>query len=281
MLTKILQNIGLTSKEAQVYLANLEVGLAPVSTIALRAKMNRVTSYDILEKLIQKGLVSFVTKDKIKYFCATDPELVVNDFQSKTKALEQALPDLKRLHGDTTHPRVHYYEGVEGIKRIYADTLTSQTEILNYCNSQEIRNFWPGYDEEYVKERAKRKIYLRGIAPHDHYGQEVQSQDQESYREIRLVSKEQFNFTNEINIYENKVAIISCKSELIGMIIESPEIANTQRSIFKMVWEFADTSSKEKPLLNPHGAAEAELKIGGIKKVPKKEPIHEAQESLF
>ena len=48
------------------------------------------------------------------------------------------------------------------------------------------------------------------------------------------------DFSNEINIYDNKVAIISFKDDLIGMIIESSEIADTQRTIFKMVWEFAN-----------------------------------------
>lgn len=239
MLTQILESLGLSDKEAKIYLANLEIGSSPVSQIALKAKINRVTTYDILEKLIKKGLINFIVKRKIKFFSATDPELMVNEFKKRAEELNKALPDLKRLHGETAHPRVRYYEGLEGIKSIYADTLTSKTEILNYCNSKEIRAFWQNYDNEYVQERVKHGIYLKGIAPEDEYGHQVQNQDSTNNREIRLVSKEKFDFTNEINIYDDKVAIISFKDELIGMIIESHEIAETQRAIFKMVWEFA------------------------------------------
>ena len=243
MLVNILENIGLTDKEARIYLAALEIGGGPVSAIALKAKMNRVTSYDILEKLIKKGLINFVTKNKVKFFSSTDPEIVVHEFQKRTADLTQALPDLKRLHGDTAHPKVRYFEGVEGIKAIYADTLTSKSEILNYCNSKEIRKFWEKYDTEYVAERVKNGIHLKGITPDDDHGRSVKAEDEKCLRETRLVNKDSFNFTNEINIYDDKVAIISLREEFIGMIIESHEIAETQRAIFHMVWDFAAASN--------------------------------------
>lgn len=244
MLNKIVENIGLNNKEAAIYLAALELGSSPVSVIAAKAKINRVTTYDVLEKLSKKGLINFIIKAKLKYFNATDPEIVAVNYKKRAKDFEEALPDLKRLGGVTVHPTVRYYEGIEGIKAIYADTLTSQTEILNYANSHEIRIHWPTYDEDYVNKRAAKQIHLRGIAPDDEYGKTVQSHDTQNFREIRLISKDKFNFTNEINIYDNKVAIISFKDELIGMIIESPEIANTQRAIFKMAWEFCELENK-------------------------------------
>ena len=240
MLQNVLENVGLNEKEAKIYLAALEMCSSPVSKIAKRAKINRVTTYDILEKLIKKGLISFITNDKIKYFTATEPEILVKKYKRRAQALHKALPELKRLHGDTNHPLVRYFEGLDGIKGIYTDTLTSKTEIVNYGNSKEIRTHWPTYDEDYVKERARRKIYLRGIAIDDEYGRLVQEKDKSNFRELRLIPKERFNFTNEINIYDDKLAIISFKDEIIGMIIESPEIANTQRTIFEMVWAFSD-----------------------------------------
>ncbi|MBI5152412.1 hypothetical protein HZA39_02665 [Candidatus Peregrinibacteria bacterium] len=245
-LVSTLAHIGLTDKEARVYLACLETGSNIVSKIAKLSGLNRVTTYDILEKLKEKGFVSFLTKQKIKYFSAADPEIIFAETQRKTEGLRSIVPDLKRLKGETPHPRIQYFEGVEGIKTIYADTLLSKTEILNYANSQAIRDFWPDYDKEYVEKRAKKKIFLRGIAPDDEHGRAVHAEDKKSYREIRLVPAEKFDFTNEINIYDDKVAIASFTGELIGMIIESKEIANTQRAIFKMAWEFAGNSSKFK-----------------------------------
>ena len=254
-LTDILVNLGLTDKEAKVFLAATTTGTAPVSEIAKAANINRVTTYDILEKLKQKGLVSHFTKAQIKYFNCIDPEILLEEYENRTANLRSALPKFKALKGEINHPRIRYFEGLEGIKAIYTDTLTSQSEILNYSNSAEIRKTWPTYDEDYVQKRAEKKIFLRGLAPKDKAGQIVHAKDKEYYREIRLIPSDKFNFTNEINIYDDKVAIISFKDELIGMIIESHEIALSQRAIFEMCWQFSEniatTPDIKKILLKP------------------------------
>ncbi len=238
-LLPVLTNIGLTDKEARVYLSLIELGPSVVSSLAGKAKINRVTTYDILEKLKAKGLISSFTKQHIKYFAATDPEVVASNFEQKAKSLVASVPSLKRLRGETAHPRIQYFEGLDGIKAIYADTLTSKTEILNFSNSEEIRKIWPTYDKDYVSKRAKKKIPLKGIITADEAGKKVKAEDALYRREMRLIPKDRYSFTNEINIYDDKVSIISFTDELIGMIIESKEIANTQRAIFKIAWNFA------------------------------------------
>lgn len=239
MLEKILLNIGLTDKESKLYLASLALGPSVITEIAKKAGINRVTAYDIMERLIYKGFINYYHEQNSKYFSPTDPEIIVFETERKTTELKKALPDLQRIYAKNPHPHVQYFEGLEGIKKLYADTLTSKTDIINYSNSKEIRIHWPEYDEEYVAERIKKKIFLKGIAPYDDYGRKVQSDDKASYREFRLVPGDQFTFTNEINIYDDKVAISSFTNELIGMIIQSQAIADTQRDIFKMAWEYA------------------------------------------
>lgn len=244
-LINVLTNLGLTEKESRVFLASTQLGTSVVSELAHTAGINRVTTYDILEKLKHKGLVSYYTKKKIKYFSSISPETLLEEYEKRTGDLRIALPKFKTLTGEINHPRVRYFEGLEGIKAIYADSLNSKTEILNFSNSEEIRKQWPNYDQEYVEKRAKKRIYLRGISPKDKAGEIVHSQDKKYYREIRLLPPAQFDFTNEINIYEDKVAIISFKDELIGMILESIEIANSQRAIFNMCWQFSAMLEKD------------------------------------
>ncbi|MBT5015976.1 hypothetical protein HN748_02920 [Candidatus Peregrinibacteria bacterium] len=241
-LKNVLKGIGFNSKESSVYLAALELGASPASDIAHRAKLNRVTTYDILDKLMRKGCISQYTQRGTKIFSATDPDALRENYRNKYMNFKAALPDFRRVSGTIRHPRVRYYEGIEGMKRIYADTLTAKTEILNYADSKSIREYWPAYDEEYVKSRVKKKIYLRGICPDDEVGKSVAAKNKNNYREIRLVPPSEFSFTNEINVYDDKVGIISFGEDrtVLGMIIESTEIANTQRAIFVMAWEFAN-----------------------------------------
>ncbi|MFA6024496.1 MAG: helix-turn-helix domain-containing protein [Candidatus Gracilibacteria bacterium] len=244
-LQNVLNNIGLNAKESKVYLAALELGPSPASEIALRAKLNRVSTYDVLQKLMERGYISQAIKNRIKTFTATEPDLLRMDFRQKYLEFKEALPDLRRLHGSTYIPRIRYYEGIEGVKKVYADTLSTKTEILNYADSKSIREHWPTYDKDYVNERVKRRIYLRGIAPLDEHGERVAAENEKKHREIRLVKAGSFAFSNEINIYDDKISIVSFgKNEVVGMIIESPEIANTQRAIFMMAWEFAGNATR-------------------------------------
>lgn len=282
-LISVLTNLGLTDKEAKVYLSCTEIGTGVVSDIAHKAGINRVTTYDILEKLSQRGMVSFYTKKKIKYFSSIAPENLLEEFEKRTSDLRSSLPKFKTLTGEINHPRIRYFEGLEGIKAIYADTLSSKSEILNYSNSHEIRKQWPTYDQDYVAKRAEKQIHLRGISPKDKAGETVQSHDQEFFREMRLIPSDQFDFTNEINIYDDKVAIISFKDELIGMIIESIEIANSQRAIFNMCWQFANIVyplNMKNKLMEP--LKDPELKGRLIAKEEKKaETVDEENLSLF
>ncbi len=280
-LIEVLKHIGLTEKEAKVYLSCIESGTAAVSTIASNAGINRVTTYDIVDKLKQKGLVSYFIKNKVKYFTGAEPETVLEEFEKRTNNLRNALPQFKRLTGTTNHPRIRYFEGLEGIKAIYTDTLTSQTGILNFSNSEEIRKIWTNYDQEYVEQRAKKKIFLKGVCPDDKGGVLVHSEDKKYHREMRLVPSEEYLFTNEINIYDDKVAIISFKDELIGMIIESIEIANSQRAIFNMCWQFADIMKNKKIIKNkmmePLSESELETTLERETQPIKKTPIPETK----
>lgn len=245
-LLHVLASVGLNEKEAELYLAGLQLGSAPASEYAQAAGINRITAYNTLEGLVQRGLFTLIKKLRSKWYAPVAPEYLSLEVQKNAQALDRILPELRSLQGAKYRkPHVQFYEGWEGVRRVYEDTLTAQTELLNFANSTVVRRFWPPYDEEYVAERVKRGIHLRGIAPDDATGRRVHGEDRERLREIRLVSAKDFDFTNEINIYDHKVAICSFDSglrgdgDMFGVIIESKEVAETQRQIFEMAWRFA------------------------------------------
>jgi predicted transcriptional regulator len=311
MLTKIFQNLGLTDKEAKVYLASLEIGTNPVSEIGKKSKINRVTTYDILEKLIKKGLVNYIVRRNIKYFSATDPELIATEYKRRAEELYVALPELKKLHGETSVHKVQYFEGLEGIKRVYEDSLKSinpdkesengeaaaaggrfESTILNFANAKEIRSIWPTYENDYTKKRIEKGIVLKNIAPDEEFGRIIQAQDKDNFSETRLIPKEKFSFTNEIIIYNNKVAIISlAAADPLAILIENRDIAQSQRTIFNLIWDFTLFKETAFPMAKPSTPIilstpatnfNGEMtirKVGGIK--DKKVESPESQTSLF
>jgi hypothetical protein len=60
--------------------------------------------------------------------------------------------------------------------------------------------------------------------------------NQEQLRTVRLVDENKFPMDNEINIYANKIAIASYGQEMLGVLIESEEIARAQKAIFDLAW---------------------------------------------
>lgn len=239
----VLINLGFEDKEARIYLSLLELGGGTVLQIARESKVNRASIYYIMEKMKQKGYVAHVEKQGKELYIATKPALLLAQQKKHLKDFEHSLPELMGLHDQTgKRPRVRFFEGIEAVKAIYEDTLTAKTEILNYANSREVRDHWPEYDDEYVAERVRRKIPLRGIAPDDDYGRRVHEEDRKTLRQIRLIDPKKLNFTNEIKIYDDKVAMISFEKEVFGVLIKSDDMANTQRAIFEMAWQFAGLS---------------------------------------
>ncbi len=243
----ILQSVGLDSKQSQLYVAGLQIGTAPASQYAQSTGINRITAYNLLEELVHRGYFTMVRKVRSKWYAPVAPEYVALEARKNAEALERVLPELRSLQGSKYRkPRVRFFEGWEGVKHVYEDTLTTNGELLNFANSTVVRTFWPRYDLEYVNERVKRGIHLRGIAPDDVTGRKVHGEDREQLREIRLVPASDFDFKNEIKIYDQKMAIISFAEEesaMFAVIIESKEVAETQRQIFEMAWRYAATTT--------------------------------------
>lgn len=246
-LEQALIDFGLTGKRAQVYLSLLQVGQSPVQHIARAAGVKRTTAYSILQLLEEEGLVSRTVVGKKHFFVPEDPEKMRILLENKTASLEHALPELRSLYNVLpSKPRVRYYEGIEGIKAIFDDTLVSAPrEILAYSSLDDLTHLLGTYMRQYTKQKTALGIPLRGIVLDTpgarryiptHYA----GAPEHTIPQVQFVPKQKFPFQNEINIYGNKLAIMSLKKEeLVGVIIESQVVADTQRAIFELAWEGA------------------------------------------
>lgn len=243
---KILQNIGLSDKETKIYLALLELKETLPSTISRKTKVKRPTTYVILEQLQKKGLVSHIKRGRALYFQALNPHSLLEDQYNKYTALEKALPELLGLHEKySSIPQMSLFEGKEGLIRIMEDTLTTKTELLCWADVEEaITTCLKDYYSSYIKKKIARKIWLKGIFTYGKLAIQFKKRGKEELREIYMIPKEKFPFRNEINIYDDKVAIISHEDE-IGIIIQNKNIADTQRAIFKLGFEYAKILEKK------------------------------------
>ena len=136
-----------------------------------------------------------------------------------------------------TKPKIKLFEGIEGIKQLFEETLESpkNSEMLAYSSAESIHDYLKEYVPEYLKRRVRRGIRQRAIVEDSDDARVHKSNDKVELRDTRLIDREKFPFKNEINIFGNKIMIASYK-DLIGLIIESKDIADTQRAIFELAW---------------------------------------------
>lgn len=241
-LRKTLEYIGFSEKEVLVYLALLELGKGTVTQISKKAGINRPTGYHILASLESKELVKVSGKEPKQEYVAESPDQIekmllkkIENDQSYINEARKIIPELKSIHNIADRPKVLFYEGREGMEKVYEDTLTSTEPIRAYASVENMHSGLPGYFPEYYKRRAGKDIAIRAIIPDSETGRERKSFNSKEKRETALVPKEAFDFIPEINIYDDKVMIASWREKL-GIIIKSSEIADAMKKIYELAW---------------------------------------------
>lgn len=243
IIDKELTNLGLTPEESKVYLAILELGGAFVSAIARRAGANRSSCYHTLQNLVKKGLVSSYQKGRVLHFSAEDPKRFLQIAEERMAHTKELIPQLLSLTNTLAFkPKIRFYEGLEGIKSIFEDVLTTKDEVLGYTNLRGLIDLFPEYFKEYCHKKVRNGIRTRTICPatpegvdiiNDYYPKKYDP----NLLEILMVNPREFSLQNEIAIYGNKVAIMSLnKDELIGLLVESANFAGSMKSVFDLAW---------------------------------------------
>lgn len=243
MIISDLIKIGLTREEANIYLACLEINGGPVSVIARKAGINRVSAYHTLENLLKKKFLSQYNKNGVKCFAPEPPAQLEKLMLEKVNIAKGLIPELLSVASSTGfRPKIRFYEGQDGVERVFKESLTAKGEILGYTNLKTVISFFPDFFRHYTFDRLKKGIKSRYLSPNT--VESVHAIDPflpDNYDlnliEILLVNKEQFPFENEVLIYGNVVGIVSLNpDELLGLIIESATISRTMRAVFDLAW---------------------------------------------
>ncbi|PIZ75471.1 hypothetical protein COY05_03865 [Candidatus Peregrinibacteria bacterium CG_4_10_14_0_2_um_filter_38_24] len=238
-----LVEFGLSEKEAKVYLALMELGEASVTDIARKARVTRTNTYHLLGALLSYGLVVGEQGDSKTMFRAQKPEKLLNFVREKMhkaansyREAESLMPEFQSLYRDPEQKtKIRYFDGVEGIMSIYDDTLTTKSKILSYSTSEDKDAALPGFFGEYYEKKAKKGIETESFVTESGLTKEQNAK----------MLPERFAISSEINIYDNKVAVISLK-EKTGFIVEGKEVADTFKKMFILAYERAAQYDKKK-----------------------------------
>ncbi len=236
-----LMEIGLTREEIKVYLTMLNLGSNLASKISEETKINRSHVYQLLERLISKGFVSYVIKENRKYFLAVNPEKLIQLIKEKEQKLKDILPSLLEIKtSDKEKPIVEILEGKQGIKTILNDILKTKKEWLAFGSTGKGPEVFPYYAEHWERERVKQKISLRGIFDNSESGKKRgMNLSKLKYTKVKYSVQEHFA-PSSTWIYGNRLAFVLWdKEHPFAIRVISKEVTDNFKSHFEVLWKIA------------------------------------------
>jgi len=242
--TSLLEYIGLTNAEVKIYLSLLELGPAKAGAIITKSKLQSSVVHASLHKLIQKGIISFVIKSKIRIYQASDPRFLLELIDDKRKDFENLLPTLlEKQNAGLVRNESKIYVGYKGVStlliELIADGIPGDEFLFIGADVENMQEDIQKYYEKYDKKRKEKGLIVKGVAP----------KRWERFFSHRLDQKHlNVRFSDmllppNMSIFRNKVAFFSWDDQPTGYMIYSEHLAEKFRLYFDMLWKSVDTKT--------------------------------------
>lgn len=233
-----LGKIGLTKREASVYLAALALGECGMSELAEKSGLKRTSAYVIVEALEAKGILgTFKARTGTRYI-AKDPKYVLDELRKHTQEFENVLPQIESLQKKSPFkPHVIYYEGVDDYIRAVELCLKKHNTTIYHIGSlnEGHKTLGEDYDFKYfMPERIKKNIFLKALYTPD-VAPKFNDGDSKRLREIRYLP-ESASIKTLTLVFGSTVVISTTQKTLVTLVIESEEVAQAERAKFELIW---------------------------------------------
>jgi HTH-type transcriptional regulator, sugar sensing transcriptional regulator len=244
LLEDTLKLLNLNNKEIKFFKTCFKLGNPTINEVIKVAKLERSTGYLIAQSLIEKDLIEEDYREYKKRLIAAEPKKLLRILSTKGRTLgrqeielKEKLPELQAVYKvSDIRPNVRVFDGLNGLLEIWQDILTSKTKILLWSNQETEKQFFTtSQHQKFIEERIKKNIQIEVLAVNNEKGSQLKKNDGKAFRQTKLLQKG-ITFSAETYIYDNKVAILDYKKDIIGIIIESEPIYTSQKAIFQITW---------------------------------------------
>lgn len=229
---------GLTLNQATVYLELLKRPEQSGGQIAKKTSIDRSFVYGILNSLIDKGLVVYITRGNTRLFSPSNPENLLKEVEEKRTKIEKIVTNLKEVRQEPQSQKsVQIYEGKSGLKAYIRDLITSDFITFGGGGNLGIQAILDTlkYDyPHYLKELNKR-----GVS-----GKLITSSTNKKFCEkvfknsrLKIKTLQRLKSNVSITISKDKLAIYSAEEKPFVIVIEDKKISNMFRDYFDSLWE--------------------------------------------
>jgi HTH-type transcriptional regulator, sugar sensing transcriptional regulator len=236
---QILEDIGLNEGEAKVYLALLKLGQVRVQDLREETTLHRTTIYDFLEKLMNKGLVTYVIQNNVKYYSATHPNKLLDFIREKEGKAEHILPELVKLSDfQKDEVKVEVFKGKEGLKTILNDVLRHGKDYVVFGIDEALfRQIFGDFMEWFFEKERKAGFHERLLTADD-----VTFTYDSPNVHYRYLPRTSFNPTPTY-VWGNNVAILIWEP-LTVIKIQHKQVADSYAKYFEILWSIAAKKPK-------------------------------------
>lgn len=236
----LLVKLGLTLNEATVYDCLLGLGMTTAGEIIKRTHLHRNIVYDNLEKLIEKGLVSFVILKGIKHFESSIPQ-ELNEFVEKQKqeildreaVLKTVLPLIEaKRKSFSKSAEASIFKGKIGLRNVLEQLTSPKQELIIFATGWGMKATMGSYYQQWHLKLKKNKVRGRAVL-----GSKMRLKEQFPYK-IRYLPQK-FVLPSTILLYGDKVITVVWQDEPLAIIIESSKISKSYKAYFEVLWKIA------------------------------------------
>ena len=236
-----LKKIDLSDGEIKIYSTLVSSGAARVNKIHEATGIERRNIYDILNKLIEKGLVSYINENGTRLYNVGTPEKIMNYINEKENKLqeikmevEHILPELNNaLSSRREEIYAEIYRGGEGMKTVFEDSL-NYPEIYWIGGGRYMPKMFPTWTANWTRKRIKRKVQVHYLARHE-MREEVPKPY--GYEKMKFLPEEFSKSPVVIGIYGDKVVNYLFGKTILATVTKSKDLAESYKAYHKYLWE--------------------------------------------
>lgn len=236
--TQILEDLGFTNAEIKVYLALLELGLSTAGPIIDKSKLQSSVVHMTLNKLINKGFVSFVKEGQRNHYQAANPKHISEYIDDKKKQFENLLPKLiLKQQKAKEKSEVTTFRDIKGIKELLMELLNAGgKEHHTFGSSKDSLMlgdaFWLNYHKKRVQKGIQAKLLFNKSLKEWAYANKYSNT---TYK----FTSEGFEPLTETIIRNDKIGIIIWTKVPLGVLIHNKIAAKSYDNFFKIIWKQA------------------------------------------
>lgn len=245
-----LQQLELSDIEAKLYLALLEIGPTTVRELSEAINIKRTTAYLYVDLLIEKGLIIKVIQGSHKLIAANKPEdslktLVEKKMDSAESTRSEFTTIIQQINAsypqfkDVGDAEIKYFKGVNNARKIYEEALQAD-ELRSYIKISKTEPLFPNTAAVFgkaFKENKKLKIWEIIYDTEFSGSPSKESRSQKGRYFYKYMPKSKKLSSEDILIYDNKVAVINFRGGKTSLVLQSVDFYNNFKEIFEFLWD--------------------------------------------